>query len=142
MKNILVPIDGSTNSDQALNKAIEFAKKFDAHIFILHVIDTTRLYGGSSAGIFAEMESSLKTNSSRLLKQSKERAETAGIKTTVLLTNGPMKQDISTNIPQKYNIDHIVMGKTGKDGISRLMLGSTTAYVIRKAEVDVTVVGM
>ncbi|WP_330629687.1 universal stress protein, partial [Agathobacter rectalis] len=39
-QNILVPVDGSKQAERALNKAIAVAKRNDAHIDILNVIDT------------------------------------------------------------------------------------------------------
>ena len=142
MKNILVPLDGSDNSEKALKSAIVLAEKFNSHVFLLNVIDTTRIYSGNSAAVYAEMKSSLKENSNMILKEAKEYGEAAGVEVSTIVAEGPMKHEIAVGIPEKYDIDHIVMGKTGKDGISRMMLGSTTAYVVRKAEVDVTVVGM
>ncbi|MDH3204197.1 MAG: universal stress protein [Nitrosopumilus sp.] len=39
MKKILVPIDGSSNSFRGLSKALDLAKKDDAAIFALHILE-------------------------------------------------------------------------------------------------------
>ncbi|WP_214464665.1 universal stress protein, partial [Levilactobacillus brevis] len=65
-----------------------------------------------------------------------------GIDATTIQASGSVKEQIATTIPNEYDIDLIVIGKTGRDALSRLVLGSTTAYVVRKAKANVTVVNM
>ena len=38
IKNILVPVDGSKNSDRALDLACDLGSKYDANVTILHVV--------------------------------------------------------------------------------------------------------
>lgn len=141
MKNILVPLDGSENSQKALSQAIEIAQKFDASIVLLNVVDSTRAFGGSSAAVYHEMQTSLTDNGKKILAKAKTQVEKAGVPVTAVQADGPSKAEIATTIPVKYDVDTIVMGKTGTDALSRLLLGSTTAYVVRKAEATVVVVG-
>ena len=39
IKNILCPVDYSIYSEKALNYAIEFAEKYGAKLFLIHVLD-------------------------------------------------------------------------------------------------------
>ncbi len=46
-EHILVPLDGSRNSKQALEEAISLAKKFDSKLSLLTVINNTNFYYGA-----------------------------------------------------------------------------------------------
>lgn len=48
-EHILVPLDGSRNSKQALEEAISLAKKFDSKLSLLTVINNTNFYYGAGA---------------------------------------------------------------------------------------------
>lgn len=67
-------------------------------------------------------------------------ASAAQVESLPIQVNSSPKASIATDIPQKYAIDLIVMGKSGTNAVSRILLGSTTAYVVQKAEVNVTVI--
>ena len=52
-KTILVPVDGSNQSEDALAKGAQFAKNNDAHLDVLHVLSTQQYgynYGGMVDG--------------------------------------------------------------------------------------------
>ncbi len=52
-KTILVPVDGSSQSEDALAKGAQFAKNNDAHLDVLHVLSTQQYgynYGGMVDG--------------------------------------------------------------------------------------------
>ena len=55
IKIILVPVDGSDRSAEVLDTALVIAKRFDAHIKVVHVLDQ-----GSEPFLFAEMPDSLR----------------------------------------------------------------------------------
>ncbi|MCH4165010.1 MAG: universal stress protein, partial [Lentilactobacillus diolivorans] len=57
-----------------------------------------------------------------------------------LIKRGYPKSIIATDVPTDENIDLIVMGKSGTGALDRLIMGSTTAYVVRNAHVQVLVV--
>nr|WP_270252133.1 universal stress protein [Lactiplantibacillus plantarum] len=67
-------------------------------------------------------------------------ASAAQVESLPIQVNSSPKASIATDIPKKYAIDLIVMGKSGTNAVSRILLGSTTAYVVQKAEVNVTVI--
>ncbi|VDG19639.1 universal stress protein [Lactiplantibacillus mudanjiangensis] len=145
-KRILVPLDGSDNAYLALDHAIKLARTFDAKLFLLSVIDITRLnvyspsaYGGA---LYTDLLTITKENRTKILDRAKFKAESANVETLPIQINSIPKTSIATEIPDKYDIDLIVIGKSGTNAISRLFLGSTTAYVVRKATANVMVINM
>lgn len=48
--------------------------------------------------------------------------------------------DVILKIADELGVDHIVMGKSGKHGLEKLVVGSTTERVVRGAKVPVNVI--
>ena len=46
MKRILVALDGSEHSKKAANLAIDLAKKYDAKLYIIHVLENKKIPEG------------------------------------------------------------------------------------------------
>ncbi|MFD0897757.1 universal stress protein [Loigolactobacillus binensis] len=140
-ERILVPLDGSQNAEQALKEAIELSKKFAAKLFIACIVDEQH-YMAYGYGMAAPIDfyDDLKQRSQRILKDAETVAKEAGVQTTTILADGIPKKAIALELPKKYAIDLIVMGKSGVDALSRIMLGSTTSYVVRHSTTKVLVV--
>ena len=143
-QNILVPLDGSDNAYMALKHAVKLAQTFKSKLFLVNVIDITRLnayspaaYGGT---LYTNLLKVAKDNSQDILDRGQQMASAAQVESLPIQVNSSPKSSIATDIPQKYAIDLIVMGKSGTNAVSRILLGSTTAYVVQKAEVNVTVI--
>ncbi len=144
-ERILVPLDGSDNAYFALEHAIELAKVFDSQLFLLNVIDTNR-FGVYSPDVFTsaapDMMSFDEAQSKKLLEQAQERVEAHQLRAEIIRQTGVPKVAIAVDVPKAQNIDLIVIGRSGTNAISRLFLGSTTAYVVRNTEANVTGVNM
>lgn len=143
-QNILVPLDGSDNAYMALKHAVKLAQTFKSKLFLVNVIDITRLnayspaaYGGT---LYTNLLKVAKDNSQDILDRGQQMASPAQVESLPIQVNSSPKASIATDIPPKYAIDLIVMGKSGTNAVSRILLGSTTAYVVQKAEVNVTVI--
>lgn len=143
-QNILVPLDGSDNSYMALKHAVKLAQMFQSKLFLVNVIDITRLnayspaaYGGT---LYTNLLKVAKDNSQDILDRGQQLATDAQVEAFPIQVNSSPKASIATDLPKKYAIDLIVMGKSGTNAVSRILLGSTTAYVVQKAEVNVAVI--
>ncbi|WP_430622000.1 universal stress protein [Enterococcus sp. DIV0800] len=53
---------------------------------------------------------------------------------------GNPKRLIAFDLPKTYKIDLIYMGATGKGALERILVGSTTTYVVNNALCNVMVV--
>jgi len=144
MKKILVPTDFTPTSENAIETARMLAKKNDAEIIFLNVIelnsgDVINASGGpSSYSTFADgvlIQESIKRSEeemSRLVDVSKYQ----GINASFEIKLGNPFGHIFTSI-EDNGIDFIVMGTKGASGLSEILIGSNTEKVVRKAKCPV-----
>lgn len=145
LSNILVAIDGSKPSTQALEMAIEMAKKFDAKLHLIHVVREMQL--PPELQHFAELESVrgtrqdvLNTVGEQLVNQGKRVAETNGVTS--------VESDIGTGDPanaiigyaNRNGIDLIVLGSRGLGQVEGMLMGSVSRKVSNLATVPCMVV--
>lgn len=138
-QRILVANDGSENSYLAFKEAVEIAKRNNATLYILRVVDT-RLDPFAPymiEGVFEEQIEEAKNDMANLVKTAKEH----GVVNAEPLVKQGQPRDIITNVaPEKYQIDLLIVGATGKTGLDKLWIGSTTNYVVNHAKCNVLVI--
>lgn len=140
---MLIPTDGSDNSNIALEYGIYIAPKFDATITGLHVIEDVYLIQGpiitdiSGAvgmppydGFFESIETSLNEKAQFILKDFQQRCQKKGFVAEVKKTIGKIDQII---VEEAQRADLVLMAKKGehfhlKEGG---LLGSVAEAVIR-----------
>lgn len=131
MKTILVPIDFSTASLNAVNYAVAFAGSVDASIHMINVIPLTLVDDPVLASVLV-MQTEMMENNKQMMKDKIESLSgTTGIKISGLVTVGS-PADIIFDIANEKKADLIIMGMKGK-GKSNSVFGSTAAAVIRKS---------
>lgn len=140
-ENILVPLDGSKNSEQALQEAVKLAKQFGSKLNLITVINNTNFYYGTGGtGLPANMYDDQKEVAGKIIDEAKKYADSQGVKYETAVDIGNPKNIIAHIYPDQHDIDLIVIGKSGVDALNRLLIGSTTAYVVRNATTKVLVV--
>ncbi|WP_137284834.1 universal stress protein [Halorussus salinisoli] len=139
-KQIIVPIDGSPQSDDALDYALE---EFAGHdITVLHVIDP--IDAGYSApvgmpGGSEEWYENAQKESEALFEEAQEVADEYGVTLDTATELGRPARTI-VGYADDEGFDQIVMGSHGRSGVSRILLGSVAETVVRRATMPVTVV--
>lgn len=134
---ILVPTDFSEPSSRALSLAIELARSFDARVVLLHVWSMP--YTAYSEGLTwpaAQMEDAAK----KALDDEHARAVKLYPKTDAVLRQGGEWTQILEAI-DAHDIDLVVMGTHGRQGLPRLLVGSVAEHVVRMSTVPVMTVG-
>ncbi|MGO2645295.1 MAG: universal stress protein [Lactococcus cremoris] len=137
-KNILVAVDGSEQSYDALREAIETAQANDSQLKILYVLndklanipvhlDTMTLY------------KSVQEHSDYVVDQVQGYLKDTEVNFEIVRLTGSPKREI-INYSKENNIDLIVLGSTGLDAIDRFIIGSTTQYIVNHASCNVMVV--
>ncbi len=135
---ILVPTDGSEEVERALAYAFDLARAHDATVRVLYVVNVTG-YGG------LPMETAWEGVSDALYAEGRaavERAESlapADIEIETSVLEGSPSRTIVEQAASE-NCDLVVMGTHGRGGIDRLLLGSVTERVVRRAIVPVLTV--
>jgi nucleotide-binding universal stress UspA family protein len=144
IKKILIPTDGSANSLTALKYGIYIARKLDAVITGLYVLDVNLIQGpmltdisGSVGmppydGFFDVIETSLNEKADFILKNFQKHCQESGINAEVKKTIGKISQII---IEESQGADLILMAKKGehfhlKEGG---LLGSVAEAVVRNS---------
>lgn len=136
--HILVPLDGSDNSMSALNVAIRISRYFGSKITLMAVVDEARMTL-AAGNVPMDIQSELRKHAREVIAAGKKITEEAGIDAETVIDHGSPK-NVIVETANKQDYDLIVIGKSGADALNRLLIGSTTAYVVRKADVQVLVV--
>jgi nucleotide-binding universal stress UspA family protein len=152
IKRILVPVDGSEQSDKALDFALDLAEKYSAKIEILSVVSHETsympiLFGGAgvpptpaSADWLNAYIEERKTSHENVLLQSLKKAKIyPSLDVSTRLVEGRAAEKI-VEITKKEAFDLIVMGSRGLGGVKEFLLGSVSDRVADKAECPVLIV--
>lgn len=131
IRRLLVPLDFSGKSRQALLYAVPMAKKFGAKIVLLHVTPTP-VYSQAEMPIVLQIpgedRKAVRKRLEATAAQLIPRDQYAG---SVMLTGNPGRQILGA--AGKHDIDLIVLSTTGRSGLKRMLLGSTAEYIVRHA---------
>jgi nucleotide-binding universal stress UspA family protein len=128
---ILVPVDGSKFSLQAVRLATRLARRCDSSLLLLHVLDIAvveqlqRFSDKTHDAVRADMEKSARG----FLKDMSMEVSQWDIAVDSILREGTPHEVILIEA-DNWNADLIVMGKLGKRGVSRILLGSVAERVI------------
>ena len=141
-RHVLLPIDGSPQSQSALEFALrEFP---EANITLIHVIDPVEAGFSSQATAFGRAEEwydEAREIAEELFEDARERAADGGhegsVDSTVELGR-PARTIV--DYADENDVDQIVLGSHGRSGVSRILLGSVAETVVRRSPVPVTVV--
>jgi nucleotide-binding universal stress UspA family protein len=143
-RHILAPTDFSEYSKQAVESALEWAKKFGAKLSILHVIELPAypawnpypIEGYVPPNLTATFLEDLEHRASQELAQVVPKAESAGVEVARLVAVGSPYRKI-IDMAEAEQVDLIVMATAGRTGFSRLVMGSTAERVVRTASCPV-----
>lgn len=132
---VLFPTDGSEEATVATEHALEFARRFDARLHVLYVVDVRSLRAADNSSNPAL--GSLEATGEREVAKVGERAERAGVDATTAVARGT---PAGTIVEAAESDDVIVMGTHGRTGFDRYLVGSTAEKVVRAADVPVVTV--
>jgi nucleotide-binding universal stress UspA family protein len=136
IKRILVPVDFSDVSLEAVDYAAEFGKPFRAELIVLFVVEPIHfatpadLYGPAAnmSMLIEEQRRAAREQLERLSAGLKKRR----IKHRALLQTGTAYQGI-VDTAKRQKVDLIIMTTHGRTGLSHLVLGSVAERVVRTA---------
>jgi nucleotide-binding universal stress UspA family protein len=138
-RSILLPTDGSAGSELAVKHAIDLARRYDAALHLLYVVDTDVVNHYAGIDAIEGVEGALESQGAEALDAAADTAATADIVTERHVVDGRPHEAILDAIPM-VGADLVVMGTERKSGEYRRLLGSVTERVVRMADVPVHVV--
>ena len=141
MKNILVPIDFSPVSDDAVDLAAQLAKGLGAAIWLVHVAAPDPDFVGFGTGpryVRDQRAEELKKEHSQIQDMAKQLG-TKGLKAEGLLVQGPTSATIVEEAG-RLKADLIIMGSHGHGAIYKTFVGSVSQQVLADSPVPVLIV--
>ena len=141
LKRILVPIDFSEHSKNALTYAASFAKTFDAELLLVYVVEPTVYPADFGFGqvVPPAIEKEVRERGSKGLDQLVKQQIAVGVKARAIIRTGkPFLEIIDT--AREQEIDLIIIATHGHTGVEHILFGSTAEKVVRKAPCPVLVV--
>ena len=146
MKKILLPTDGSEYAEKAGEYAISLADISGADIIVLNVIDTYYLNALPQQDLRESLNKELRADGKRAVEKFKANLEESqcqgyckNIQFKVLIKEGK-PADVIINTIDEEGVDQVIIGKSGKHGIEKFLLGQTTERVVRESKVPVNVI--
>jgi nucleotide-binding universal stress UspA family protein len=141
-KKLLVPIDGSKNSFEALSHAVALARSFDAEITILYVSVLSQqvpLYDQVKGTKIPANASTDPVNYAKEIITEALKHVPEGMQVQTYNELGEPHIAI-TDFAKQNGYDIIIIGSRGLGAISGLLLGSVSAYVVHHSQCPVLVV--
>ena len=133
VKQILVAIDRSAMAEEALKRAISIAKKKDARLIVIHVIESSFI---ESPFVQSIDKDKLKREITEQIDQLNKQANIEYI----LFVGSGSESGTIMNMVQKSEVDLLVVGSHGKSDIESGHFGSTTLKIIQNTHIPVLIV--
>lgn len=131
IKSILCPVDFSEESTLALNNSINIARRYNAKLNILGVIEPHSIGFKSLKLNWEEIDALNIKDFKAEMKSYLENFNLVDVNwKSIIKTGDPAKKILRTI--QKRKSDLLVMGSSGKSSIHRMIMGSVTEKVIRQ----------
>ena len=146
MDRILVPIDFSEESYHALDLAYQMARKSNARLILLNVIEHPTGQNFSATG--DSMPRGFENNVYILQLIKKVKADLEGIVNDPQYADIDLRHDIQVGNPYRsiastitdHDVELVVMGTKGSSGMDELLIGSNAEKVVRYAKCPVITV--
>ena len=141
-KRILVPIDGSSTSDRALQEVIRLIDTEPAQVRLVHVVDDMPFLSAEGYVDYAELRELTRKIGERALARTEKVVNQANItvETALLEANGERIARVLDADALSWAADLIVIGTHGRSGFNHLLFGSVAEGVVRGASVPVLLV--
>ncbi len=136
LERLLLCTDGSEFSNGAIREAIRLAKRCNSRLYAIAVVEVNPELETYAPGLVEKLERETRTH----LEGVKERAEKEGVACETITHEGEEPYRYIVEEASRQKADLIIMGRRGRSGLKRLLMGSVTARVIGHAETDVLVV--
>jgi nucleotide-binding universal stress UspA family protein len=140
---IMVPLDGSEFSHFAVEHAARLAQAYAAELLLLHVVDeqvVEELAQDGNHNRAQQLREQLRENGQMYLRDATRIADECQVAHRELIGEGDPCAVICETAAAR-DVDLIVMGKIGRRGARRILMGSVTRRVIESTDRPVLVVG-
>ncbi len=135
-EKLLLATDGSQFSEGAIREAIRLAKRCSSKLSAISVIETNPEYETIAPQLLEKAEKTAREH----LESVKAQAKKEGVDCSTFILEGEDSYNYISEEAAENKISMIIMGRRGRTGLKRLVMGSTVARVIGHAPCNVLVV--
>ena len=141
-KSILVPVDGSTTSNEVIEKAAALARAFSSKVTVVSVIDIYAFAGLGMDAAYGQAEymTAASNEANLAVAQAKQFFAAAGMTVITSVVEGQVVYKSILEAAAAVDADLIVMGSHGRKGLEKLVLGSVAAQILSHAHLPVMIV--
>ena len=141
MKNVLLPVDFSANTEVGLEVAAQVARSFGASVRLLHVAPPDPAFAHSRSWpqeVRDEMAKELKQEHDQI-RELANRLEAEGIQTKSVVTRGPIADTI-VHYAEEVESDLIILPAKKEGAMAQFLPRSVVKSVLKKAPCSILVV--
>jgi nucleotide-binding universal stress UspA family protein len=141
IKSILVPIDFSAHSKNALKYAVPMAEEFDAALHLVYVVEPTIYPADLGFGqvVLPGVEEELRQKGAEELKSLIEKEIGSRVKASSSVRTGNPHQEILAEADEK-DVNLIIVATHGHSGVEHMLFGSTADRIVHHAKCPVLTV--
>jgi hypothetical protein len=136
LKTVLLATDGSDFSSGAEREGLALAEKCACGLLLLQVVELNPEVMALAPGLDEKLSGQAKAHLEALSRQAQE----AGLQCQSLIVHSESPWRAIVQEAQRLGAGLIVLGRRGRTGLVRLLMGATAARVIGHSKVDVLVV--
>lgn len=139
LKSVLVGSDFSEASWKPLRHAISIARHFHAKLYMAHIVSSVGLTIAGPEALNLATDAA-RRDVEKMERDLVESGALAGLSHELIVRQGDVWEELQAIIHEKQ-ADAIVIGTHGRQGIDKLVLGSTAEQIFREADNLVVTVG-
>ncbi|HJJ42633.1 MAG TPA: universal stress protein [Methanocorpusculum sp.] len=136
---LLAAVDGSEISRKAFDQALDIAKRNNAELHVIYVIETGFTSPNPIDSNWELIYQVFETEGNRLLDELAEEAKKKGVKLITHMETGHAGERIVKKSAE-LGCDLIVIGSLGKSKLDRLLLGSVSSYVVNYGKANTIII--
>jgi len=132
---VVIATDGSESVERAVDVALDLARRFDAAVHALYVVDESDV-DSSPESIREELQSALEETGEEALSAVRDRADR---EVETVVREGRPAAEIC-EYAREEDVDVVATGTRGRHGENRFLIGSVAEHVVRTCPVPVLTV--
>ena len=134
MKNILVPVGSSKNAVSHLQYAVDFARTFDARLFVVQVYNVY-----TKAGTMIKVDEIIENESKSFLKEKVSQLDTKGVEIVTRVLKGKLIDTLELAC-KSADIDLVLVEPRTNSIKDEVFLGKTSGKIIKQMSVPALIV--
>lgn len=134
--NILVPLDGSKNSEKALLHACDMAKNYRSHLILLYVVEKSLPINLLDRKEYLEI---LRKFGNKVLIKGRDLAIQHGLDSTIIMKEGNIVNEI-IKLAKNKKCNLIILGSKGMGATARFFLGSVSNKLANNSPCSILII--